>query len=85
MNIIDELKEKLKATVEGKVLVRQNRKFKGLELEGVLCYDVYYNTPTEQNKETIQKVVEGYGFETFNHRAIDGAYGFVMHFRTKNS
>lgn len=80
---MDELKKELKDSITGKVMLRKNRNYKGLEKMNIDTYDVYFDTPTTKNKELIKKLIEDKGYKASGFRIIGGSYGYVITFNTK--
>ena len=78
-----ELKKQLKDSVDGKVMVRKSSQFKYREKFGEYRYDVYFDFPTTENKETIKRIISENGYTPLGFKIIAGTYGYVISFVSK--
>ncbi|MFV1457655.1 hypothetical protein [Bacillus mycoides] len=83
MDALQKVKAELKKRVSGKVMVRKDNSYPGLEQKGIFTYNVYFDNPSPNVKEAIKGVIESHGFQAMNFRIIGGAYGYVIPFTTE--
>lgn len=82
MDVLKKVRVELRKQVSGKVMVRKDTSYPGLEQRGIFTYNVYFDNPTPIAKETIKKVIEDNGFSSSNPRIVGGVYGYVISFTT---
>lgn len=75
-----EIKKALDNRVQGRVMIRQDKAFKGNQLFKIWDFNVYYENPIPANKNAIQQTLKSFGAKFGEMRVIGGAYGFVIHF-----
>ena len=75
---IKALKEELKGKIQGKFMIRQTHKYKGLEERGIYRFNVYYELPTPNNRKLISTTAYEHGFKAYDQQIIEGSYGFVI-------
>lgn len=76
-----EIKKALDTRVQGRVMIRQDKRYKGNQLLKIWDFTVYYDNPIPQNKDAIVNTLENFGAKYGSIQVQGGAYGYVIHFR----
>lgn len=76
-----EIKKTLDLRVQGRLMIRQDKKYKGLQLRKIWNFTVYFDTPLTTNQDTIKNTLASFGAKYGNMRIVGGTYGFVIDFR----
>lgn len=79
--VIQSIKETIAASISGKFMVRKVAGKRVHEARGIYEYRVYFDTPTSNNKELIQKTIRDAGCTPHGFQIIGGTYGYIIGFR----
>ena len=77
---VEAIRKELKKHVKGRVMMRQNRSYPGLEDRGIDTWDVYYDDPNDLR--AIGLTIEFGGYTPQGRRIVGGTYGYVRSFTT---
>jgi hypothetical protein len=76
------IKAAIKGEAKGEIMIRQDKRFKGLEDTGVWTFAIYYTNPSPQEKKMITEEVREFGGTPYKHTNESfGRYGHRMLFR----
>lgn len=75
-----QIKELLNKRVQGKTMIKQDKGMKGAALLGIYHFDIYFDTPSSDNRTAITNTLKSFRANIGTFRTIGGAYGFKVHF-----